>query len=108
ITPFGTYRPLFMLEGTSPSSGILHSCMIDIFKECESWSIVLFDNVLLLADSYEDAYTKFEKFLDICLARNLFLKFDKSWLGVQKVEFFGYICIHKSFSLSEKRMQAIK
>lgn len=108
ITPFGTYRPLFMLEGTSPSSGILHRCMLDIFKECEDWSIVLFDNVLLLADSYEDAYAKFEKFLDICLSRNLFLKFDKSWLGVEQVDFFGYICNNKSYRLSEKRMQAIR
>lgn len=107
ITPFGTFRPLFMLEGTSPSTGILHSTMCDIFRPCEEWTIVLFDNILILADNHEDAYSKFEKFLDICISRNLFLKFEKSWLGVKQVDFFGYICVYQSYRLSEKRMRSI-
>lgn len=107
ITPWGTFRPKFMLEGTTPATGILHATMTLIFKEYLDWMIVLFDNILILCETYADAYDKFKIFLAVCQKRNLFLKFEKSWLGVQQVEFFGYICVHKSFHLSEKRSKAI-
>ncbi len=107
ITPEGTYKPLFLLEGTTPATGILHQTIVDIFRDFEEWTIVLFDNILILADTYEDAYAKFEKFLDRCIERNIFLKFEKSFLGVHEVKFFGYICRHKTYHLSEERTKAI-
>lgn len=107
ITPEGTFKPQFLLEGTTPASGILHQTIVDIFKDFEDWTIVLFDNILILADTYEDAYAKFEKFLDRCIEKNIFLKFEKSWLGVQEVSFFGYQCRHKTYSLSEERTKAL-
>ena len=107
ITPVGTFKPKFMLEGTSPATGILHTTMVNIFKVFEEWTIVLFDNILILANSHEDAYQKLEKFLDRCIEKNLFLKFEKSWLGVQEVSFFGYVCRHKEYQLSKERTQSI-
>lgn len=107
ITPTETVRPKFMLEGTTPATGILHSNMCTIFKDFDVWSIVLFDNILLLANSYEDAYEKLEKFLLRCVERNIFLKFEKSFLGVQEVNFFGYVCRHKEYCLSGERVKSI-
>lgn len=107
ITPTCTVRPLFLLEGTTPASGILHMTMVAMFKDFEEWTIVLFDNILILAQSYEDGYEKFEKFLKRCKERNLFLKFEKSWLGFQEVNFFGYVCRNNEFHLSNERTQAI-
>ena len=107
VTPWGQFRPKFMPEGVGPASGILQSTMSEIFADFEEWAIVLFDNFLLLADSYEDAYIKLEKFLDRCIERNIFLKFAKSWLGVDTVMFFGYECRYGSYKLSDKRTQSI-
>lgn len=107
VTPGGTFKPKFLLEGTTPATGILHSTMVNMFKEFEDWSIVLFDNVLILCDSYEDAYEKLNKFLDKCIERNVFLKFEKSWLGVEEVKFFGYLCKHKKYEMTMERQQSI-
>lgn len=107
VTPFKTLKPKFLLEGTTPATGILHSTMIEMFKDFDEWSIVLFDNILLLANSYEEAFELFDRFLDRCIERNLFLKFDKSWLGVQEVNFFGYQCRHLEYMLTEERTKAI-
>lgn len=107
ITPRCTVRPKFLLEGTTPASGILHMTMVDMFRDFEDWTIVLFDNILILAESYEDGYAKLERFLTRCKERNLFLKFEKSWLGFQEVKFFGYICRHNEVYLSEERTKAI-
>lgn len=106
-TPWGLFRPKYMLEGTTPASGILHSTMVQMFREAEDWSIVLHDNILLMAYDYQDAYQKFTIFIAICKKRNLKLKFEKSWLGVHEVNFFGYVCRHKSYNLSQERTAAI-
>eukprot|EP01034_Spumella_vulgaris_P022119 gene22119-28222_t len=107
VTPWGQYRPLFMPEGVGPASGILQATVASIFKDFEDWSIVLFDNFLILADSYEDAYQKLERVLDRCIERNIFLKFSKSWLGVPEVTFFGYVCRHGSYQLSQQRIESV-
>ena len=67
----------------------------------------IFDNLLVLADDYDDAYQKCEKILDRCKQRNLVLKFSKTWLGNEGVEFFGYRCSFDRFELTEKRKQSI-
>jgi hypothetical protein len=79
----------------------------DLFKDFEEWTIACFDNLLVLAHDYEDAYHKLEKIIDRCIARNVYLKLSKSWLGVEEVTFFGYVVRHNSFGLSEERQHAI-
>ncbi len=107
ITPDGAFRPQFVLEGTSPASGLLHQRMKEIFKDFDDWTIVMFDNILLLCNSYEDAYEKLEKFLTRCKEHNIFLKLEKTWLGVQKVTFFGYCCEYQKYYLSQERTKAL-
>ncbi len=106
-TPWGQVRPLFMPEGIPPASGILQKTMKEIFADFDEWTIVIFDNLLVLAHDYTDACRKAELILDRCIQRNLFLKFAKTWLGFQEVTFFGYVCKHLSYELSQKRKDEI-
>lgn len=106
-TPAGQFEPLFMPEGVPPASGILQKHMENIFAGFEEWTVVIFDNLLVLADSYQDAYSKTEMILDRCRERNLVLKFSKTWLGNDMVEFFGYRCSYNKFELTEKRVNSI-
>ena len=108
VTPFGQFEPKFLPEGVGPASGILQKYMQEIFSPFEEWSIVCFDNFLLLAHDYDDAYRKLELFINMCIKRNIFLKFAKSWLGMREVSFFGYICRYGSYALSTKRVQAVQ
>ena len=87
MTPWGQVRPLFLPEGVGPASFILQKHLSSIFKIFEDWSIVLFDNILLLANDYHDAYAKLELFLDRCIEYNIILKFAKTWIGYNKVHF---------------------
>ncbi len=52
-TPWGQFEPIFLPEGVPPASGIFQKCMDEIFNDFEEWSIVIFDNLLVLAHSYE-------------------------------------------------------
>jgi putative transposase len=106
-TTFGLVKPRFLPEGVSPASGILHSIVSDIFSEFDEWSIVIFDNVLLLANDYDDAYKKLEIFLQKCDEFNVVLKFAKSYLGFSEVQFFGYKVKQGSYELTEDRKDAI-
>lgn len=108
VTPWGQVRPLFLPEGVPPASGVLQSVVSDIFGDFADWSIAIFDNLLVLAHDYEDAYRKVEIILDRCIERNVFLKFSKSWLGFDHAKFFGYICKLGYYELSQDRKDAIK
>ena len=106
-TPWGQFEPLFMPEGIAPATGILQEVVKDIFEDIKDWSIVIFDNMLLLANSMEDAFEKFQEFMKICMKKNLKLKMAKSWLGFKKVSFFGYDCKHKSYEVSPDKKEAL-
>jgi hypothetical protein len=106
-TPWGQVEPKFMPEGIGPASGVLQSVVAEAFKDFEEWSIAIFDNLLVLAKDYEDAYTKTELILNRCIERNIFLKFSKTWLGFDNANFFGYVCRHNTYELSESRKDSI-
>jgi hypothetical protein len=106
-TPWGLVRPKFLPEGVGPASGLLQHIVRNIFADFHDWTIVIFDNFLILADTYEDAYEKLEKILDRCKEFGIVLKLKKSWFGVDKVTFFGYEVTHGKWELSEDRKQAI-
>jgi hypothetical protein len=108
VTPWGQVRPLFMPEGIGPASGILQKHMAAIFSDFADWSIVLFDNMLLLAHDHMDAYSKLTKFLDRCRDRNVYLKFSKCFLGYTRAHFFGYDVSYGKFQLAPKRLEALR
>ena len=61
-TPWGQFKPLFVPEGIGPGSGKLQRTIMELFGDLD-WVICMFDNMLVLAKTYEDAYEKFEVIL---------------------------------------------
>lgn len=107
VTPWGQFRPRFLPEGVAPASFILQEHVKQIFADFEEWTIVAFDNLLVLAHDYNDAYKKLGLMIERCNKFNIYLKFAKTWLGFDKVLFFGYECTHRSYTLSADRKQLI-
>ena len=106
-TPWGTVRPLFLPEGVPQGSGLLQQCMDTIFSDFEEWTIVIFDNLLVLGHDYDDMYVKMHDIITRAVEHNLVFKMKKTWLGVKEVTFFGYICREHTFRLSEERLKGI-
>jgi hypothetical protein len=107
-TPWGQFQqPKFMPEGIGPASGILQMYVSGIFSDFRDWIIATFDNLLVLAYDYEDAYRKCE-LIHRCIERNVFLQFSKTWLGFPEAKFFGYLCKHGSYELTQDRKDALK
>ena len=106
-TPWGLYRPRFLPEGVGPASGLLQHLVRDIFHDFSDWTIVIFDNFLVLADSYQDAYIKLQRIIQRCHDTGIVLKLKKSWVGVDTVTFFGYQVTHGIWKLSDARKAAI-
>lgn len=108
VTPWGQFAPQFMPEGVAPASFILQEVMVRIFGDLEDWSIVIFDNMLVLAEDYEDALKKLKIIINRCNEYNLYLKFAKSWLGFDKVLFFGYECSFNRYGLADSRKKTLQ
>lgn len=106
-TPFGQYEPKFLMEGVASASAILNMVMRQIFREFSEWTVVIHDNILVLAKGYRDAYEKLVLVLAKCREWNIFLKLEKSWFGVKSVNFFGYVCKGNSYELSEERKKSV-
>ena len=108
VTPFGQFRPRFLPEGCSPASFLLQRNVEEIFKGFESFSIIAYDNFLILARCFDDLIAKLKLFFQRCIEHNLFLKFSKSFIGVSKVHFFGYEVDGSGYKMAEKRVIKIK
>jgi hypothetical protein len=106
-TPYGQFEPIFMPEGVSPASLILMAIMGEVFADYYEWMIVIFDNILVLAHDYNDAFAKLVKVITRCKERNIVLKLSKSRFGVKTVEFFGYVCSGGSYTLSQQRIAEV-
>ena len=106
-TPLGQKQPKFMPEGVSPATHELQYAMETIFHGFEEWTIVLFDNLLVLCHDYSDAFNKLNLILARCKEYNLFLKLSKSRFGIKSVEFFGYLCKNGTYCLTDERKDAV-
>ena len=107
-TPFGPKRPLFMPEGVGPASFILQQVMDTVFSDFKDWMVVIFDNILILAHDYRDAFEKLKLCVARCYEYNVILKLKKSWFGVTEVTFFGYKVGQGCWELSDGRKNAIE
>jgi hypothetical protein len=106
-TYIGLREPKFLPEGVSCGSMLLQKIVRYIFREISDHSIILFDNFLLLAHDYEDAFEKMKNFFRICRQHNVILKLAKTMMGFTQVSFFGYIIKDNTISLSPARKHAI-
>jgi hypothetical protein len=107
LTPWGNIRSLFMPEGISSASGILNSIMTDIFEPESKYTIVIFDNFLVIAQSYRDCYEKLVRFLTICAKRNAILDMAKFKIGYSEATFFGYCVKDNTYSMTESRKKTV-
>ena len=106
-TPWGQVRPIFLPEGIPIGNAYLQQVMSKIFDDLK-WVIVIFDNILILANGYAELYERFDLFLDYCIRYNVTLKMAKTWLGFPSVTFFGYLCRKGSYELTEDRKQSLQ
>ena len=106
-TPWGLVEPAFMPEGISPAMGVLQIAVRTMFQDYESWMIVIFDNLLLLAHNQEDACKKLKLFLERCEQHNVILKMAKSWFGFPSVKFFGYKISKGKYEMDVDRKKTI-
>ena len=80
--------------------------MSGIFHDLK-WAIVIFDNILILANGFQELYDRIDVFLDRCIQFNVTLKITKTWLGFLTVKFFGYLCRKGSYEFTEDRKQSL-
>jgi len=106
-TPWGQAEPMFMPEGVSSAPAFLQDVVRKIFHDFPDWLIYIFDNILILANTYEELYERIEMVFDRCIERNVYLKISKSFIGFTEVKFFGYKCTGSNWSLDEDRKQGI-
>jgi len=107
ITPWGSFRPVFMPEGVSPATGVLQGHMREIFKDFEDWAVVIFDNFCIGGDSMEDLFAKLKLFIARCKEFNIFLKLSKCYFGHSSVKFFGYEVDGNGWKIDDERKEAI-
>jgi hypothetical protein len=79
-----------------------HARSFKIFEDFLDWMIVIIDNLLILAHDYHDLYDKVVLVVRRCIKDNVFLKFEKSFLGVKSVKFFGFECTKGRFKITEE------
>ena len=107
MTVLGPLRPKFMMEGVNLASNVLQNVVAEIFDPLREEGIFMFDNVLLGAETTDELFDKVDKFLDICIARNVKMNFSKTWIGFNKATFFGYVLDEHGYRLDESRKKAI-
>ena len=107
MTISGPIRPLFMPEGISPASAILQTHVREIFKDFADDSLIMFDNLTIGAHTLDELFAKQKKFFNKCIEYNIFLKFTKSYFGVQSIKFFGYIADGHGYHFEESRIKAL-
>ena len=107
MTVLGPLRPKFMMEGVNLASNVLQNIVAEIFDPLREEGIFMFDNVLMGAETTDELFTKVEKFLDICIERNVKMNFSKTWIGFNKATFFGYVLDEHGYRLDESRKKAI-
>jgi hypothetical protein len=101
-------KPKFLPEGVSPASGYLMKSMRQIFADFSDWTVVIHDNLLVLAHDYADAYAKCVRILERCREYNVILKMAKSYLGFSEAQYFGYRVSHDKIELTNDRIAAIQ
>ena len=107
-TEWGLYQPRFMPEGVRSAGQEFQRIMSEIFEPISDWSIVIWDNILILADTLEELRDRAKIFLEICDKYNVILKMAKTKIGYEEANFFGYKVKKDSIELSQERKDGIQ
>ena len=103
-THLGLKRPLFVPEGVSPGSALLHQ---QIFAPMSDCMVVMFDNLLIGGTDFDDLQEKLLQFFTICQHHNVVCKMAKLKFGQDHANFFGYIVKQNGYELSDERKRAV-
>ena len=80
----------------------------NIFEDYKEWILLIHDNMLILAHTNEELFERIKLIVRRCFKHNMFLKLQKSMLGIHKVKFFGYECEKNKFQIDERRRTDIQ
>jgi len=114
VTPIvgghGQWRPRFLPEGFATGSFLMHQAVSEIFQDYtnQGWLITLHDNILLFAQTKDEAIDRLALLFARCRERNLYLKFRKSKFGHSSVDFFGYHVDGMKVSSQPERIRALQ
>ena len=106
ITPWGLVRPKFLPEGVAPASFQLQALVDKVFAGLP-YVIAIFDNILVVADSYPELLDRLCAVLLRCKEHNIFLKYSKSYIGYRSAKFFGYEVSKGQYKLTPDRLAEI-
>ena len=106
-TPWGQCQPRFLPEGIAPATLYLHEYVRLAFADME-WVLVIFDNIVVMAQTREELLHRLDVFFDRCVERNISLKFPKSFIGFRHVDFFGYTISDGRYTLRPERLQTLE
>ena len=107
LTPDGLFRPKFLPEGVAPASAILQRHMKTIFKDFAEHTLVIFDNIVIGANSIDELLDRYEAVLDKCIEYNVVLKLSKSTFALKSVQFFGYVVDKDGWRFDTERLQGL-
>ena len=107
LTPRGLLRPQFLPEGVSPASAILQRYMKEIFKDFSDNTLVIFDNVVIGANTIDELLDHYTRFLNKCIEYNVMLKLSKSSFALRSVNFFGYVVDAAGWRFDIERLKGL-
>ena len=69
---FVQFEPACMPEGVGPAMSFLQEMVRNVLGEFDEWMVIIFDNLLICASTYQEAWERLEKVLYKCLKYNVF------------------------------------
>ena len=91
------------------TSDLMEHAKNSIFEHDDfaDWTVALFDNILVLATSFDDLAIKLRRLLQRAQHFNLVLNAEKSNIGVSTIDFFGYTIAAGKISICDSRKKPI-
>lgn len=106
ITPWGIFRSKFMMEGSKCSSAVLQNTMNKIFGSY-AFIIQIFDNFVICGKTPDDLFNNYVTFLQTCAKHNIFINFDKTFVFLKKITFFGYEASSTGYTIEPKKVKQL-
>ena len=78
-----------MPEGVRSIPQEFQRVMRKIFEPIKEFTIVIWDNILVLANSLDEVRERLLQVLNICKDFNVILKMSKTQIGYMEAQFFG-------------------
>ena len=107
MTPWGVFGPSYVPEGITSATGRLNTVMTDIFSDMKELIIVIFDNFLGIAKTFEHFFKIHVAFITRCAERGVILGIKKSKFGYNHATFFGFLVKDGTYALTPERKLAV-